>query len=135
MAFNILLKSQLQRLVNKLFAQIFTYGTCSTARNVVAKEVSLSGFVLKQGSHINVRFTDTSTSNPSSGNISLNVNSTGAKEIKISSTNAICDYTAAELFCNNIVQSFVYDGSNWIIQANTSGLDALITKSEFENLL
>ena len=134
MAFNILLKSQLQRLVDKLFAQIFTYGICATARDTVAKEVTLSGFVLKTGARISVRFTDTTTTNPVSGTITLNVNQTGAKSVKISATNETCDYTAAEWFCNNIVQSFVYDGTNWIIQADKSDIDALVTTNEFKNL-
>ena len=46
MAFNLLLKSQLERFVDNLFPQIYSYGTCSTGKNDVAKVVALTGFIL-----------------------------------------------------------------------------------------
>lgn len=135
MALNLLLKAQLQRFAEKLFSQIYTYNVCSTARNIVAKEVNITGFVLKTGSKIDVKFTDVSSELPSSGYITLNVNNTGAKNVKLSSTNEVCDYTMSDFFCNNVTQTFVYDGTNWIIYANKSDNNALITKNEFQNLI
>lgn len=135
MALNILLKSQLQRLVDKLFAQIYSYGVSSTARNEVAKVVTYEGFVLKTGAHISVCFIDTTTSDPSSGAITMNVNSTGVKSVYLSNTNTACTYEMASLFCDSKVNSFVYDGSHWVLLSvdGMSVEDALITTEEFEN--
>lgn len=91
------------------------YAECSTARNVTAKTVTLAGFELKTGSRISVRFTDTGSSNPASGHITLNVNGTGAKEIVDGHTNmTILGDTSGGLFYNNIVNDFIYDGTYWV---------------------
>jgi hypothetical protein len=91
------------------------YAECSTARNVAVKTVTLPGFKLEAGSRISVRFTDTGSSNPGSGNITLNVNGTGAKEIVDSHTNKTkLTYTSGGLFYNNLVDDFVYDGTYWV---------------------
>ena len=94
-----------------------SYGiiNCSTARSTAAKVVALSGFKLYEGARITVRFTDTGSSNPSSGNLSLNVNSTGAKTIVDGHTNkTVLTYSNANYFYNNQVADFVYDGANWV---------------------
>lgn len=94
-----------------------SYGiiNCSTARSTAAKVVALSGFKLYKGARITVRFTDTGSSNPSSGNLSLNVNSTGAKKIVDGHTNkTVLTYSNANYFYNNQVADFVYDGTNWV---------------------
>ena len=134
MAFNLLLKSQLQYLLGKLFPQIYTYSTCATEKNQVVKVVNLSGFILKQGAHISVRFSDTSTSLPSSGNITLNVNNTGSKTVYISENDSICDYTYASFFGDNKVHQFIYDGTYWVWDNKDYESDASITTIEFENL-
>ena len=91
------------------------YAECSTARNVAAKTVTLPGFKLEAGARISVRFTGTDSSNPASGNITLNVNGTGAKEIVDSHTNKTkLTYTSGGLFYNNLVDDFVYDGTYWV---------------------
>lgn len=91
------------------------YAECSTARNVAAKTVTLPGFKLEAGARISVRFTDTGSSNPASGHITLNVNGTGAKEIVDGHTNmTILGYTSGGLFYNNLVDDFVYDGTYWV---------------------
>ena len=95
-------------LINKLFAE------CSTARNVAAKTVTLPGFELKTGTRITVRFTDTGASNPSSGNITLNVNGTGAKEIVDSHTNMTKLTYDVNMFYNNMTWDFIYDGTYWV---------------------
>lgn len=90
------------------------YAECSTARNVAAKTVTLPGFKLEAGARISVRFTDTGSSNPASGNITLNVNGTGAKEIVDSHTNKTKLTYTSSLFCNNMVNDFIYDGTYWV---------------------
>lgn len=88
---------------------------CSTARSTANKAVALTGFTLKTGSRVYVRFTDTGTSNPASGNLTLNVNSTGAKTIVDGKTNkSVLTYSSAGWFYNNIVSEFVYDGTYWV---------------------
>ena len=91
------------------------YAECSTARNVAAKTVTLPGFKLKTGARISVRFTDTSSSNPASGNITLNVNGTGAKEIVDGHANMTkVTYTYGWIFNGNLVNDFIYDGTYWV---------------------
>lgn len=114
MSFNILLKSQLERLMDKLFPQLYSYGICTTERDYVLKNVTLEGFILKRGARITVRFSNTSTTKLSAGTIMLNVNSTGRKYIKLSDTNDYCSYEYENEFCDNKVQQFVYDGTNWV---------------------
>lgn len=88
---------------------------CSTARSTAAKKVTITGFSLKTGAHIFVRFTDTGTSNPSSGNLTLEVNSTGAKTIVDGHTNnTALTYSSGFLFYNNTVAEFIYDGTYWV---------------------
>ena len=53
------------------------YGACDTAGATAAKAVSLSGFVLKTGGVVAIRFTNTNTA----ANMTLNINSTGAKQV------------------------------------------------------
>lgn len=88
---------------------------CSTARSTAAKVVTLANFTLETGAHIFVRFTNTGSSNPSSGNLTLNVNSTGAKTIVDGHTNkTVMTYSNAGYFYNNYVAEFVYDGTYWV---------------------
>ena len=114
MAFNILLKAQLNRLVNKFKTLIRAYATSSTAKDVVDKVATLDGFILAVGQKVTVKFTDTSATSPSSGNITLNVNSTGAKTVISSLDNTTCTYEDADNFCNNKTQQFIYDGTYWV---------------------
>jgi hypothetical protein len=104
--------------INELNTKIISadsYATCSTARSTAAKVVSLTGFSLKTGSTIKVRFTDTGSSNPASGNLTLNVNSTGAKTIVDGhSNNTTMTYANAGYFYNNVVCDFVYNGTSWV---------------------
>lgn len=90
--------------------------TCATARNVAAKVATLANFVLKPGATIVVKFTDTTTANPSSGNLTLNVNNTGAKTIAFTRNGAIgaLTYTSAGAFYNNLAHVFTYNGTYWV---------------------
>ena len=73
------------------------YADCSTARNVIGKIITCKEFVLETGAIIVIRFTDTGTSNPTSGNITLNINNTGAKNIVSKDNNTIFDNTRREI--------------------------------------
>ena len=77
------------------------YAECSTARNVTAKVVTCSDFVLEAGAIIAIRFTNTGTTNPASGNITLNINGTGAKNIVPKDNNSVYNYSAGAVFCKN----------------------------------
>lgn len=90
------------------------YAECSTAVNVVAKVISCDGFVLEPGAVIAIRFTSTTTTAPTSGNITLNINGTGAKNIVPKENNAVYNYARAWYFSNNRTWLFVYNGTYFI---------------------
>ena len=83
----------------------FYYGTCSTAAATVAKVVTCSGFVLETGATIVVKFTNYNTGSSAT----LNINSTGAKSIKMYGTTATNTY----MWRSGEAVLFVYDGSYW----------------------
>ena len=93
------------------------YATCATGRATNAKVATLAGFVLNIGVTIAVKFTDTAgTENPASGNLTLNVNNTGAKTIgytRNGSKSALA-YSTGAYFYNNATHIFTYDGTYWI---------------------
>jgi len=87
------------------------YGTCATAAATAAKVVVCEEFTtddLVEGTVVNVKFTYAQTYN---GAPTLNVNSTGAKNIKrVGTTNAArYEWVAGEML------QFVYDGSYWVL--------------------
>lgn len=88
------------------------YGTCATAAATQAKAVVCEEFTssdLVEGTVINIKFTYAQTYN---GAPTLNVQSTGAKNIKrVGTTNAArYEWAAGE------VLQFVYDGSYWMLE-------------------
>lgn len=114
------------------------YLTCSTARNAIAKVVNCTGFELFTGVRATVRFTDTTTTDPASGNLTLNINNTGAKNIVIAnSNNTIMDYTYSSEFCDNNACEFMYDGTNYIyLNRDTSGSGgADLTGTDTNNIM
>lgn len=93
------------------------YGVCNTTNNTQTKEVTITGFKLETGAHIEVKFTNNQNYN---GVPKLNVNGTGAIEIKsIGITNAGRYYWNA-----GEVIDFTYDGTYWLMDnggiANTT---------------
>lgn len=81
------------------------YGTCSTAAGTAAKVVVCEGFVLETGATVRVKFTNANSHN---GTATLNVNSTGAKNItRAGGTTSRYWWTANE------VVDFVYNGTTW----------------------
>ena len=95
------------------------YGTCSTAAATVAKVVTCSDFTtLITGVTIHVKFTETNTAT----NPTLNVNSTGAKAIKMYGTTAVGANTNSAWYAGAIV-SFTYDGTNWLMNDHRTNTD------------
>ena len=91
------------------------FGVCSTAANVAAKTVALSGFVLTEGARVAVFFTNTNTAS----NLTLNINSTGAKAISCTKGT----YAPTGQWEANQIVEFVYYSSHWImITANARRL-------------
>lgn len=88
-------------------ANITHYGTCGTAAATGAKTVDCTGFTLATGARIAIKFTVTNTAAPA--NLTLNVNSTGAKAIKYRGANL----TSAAILTASRVYEFVYDGTNY----------------------
>lgn len=83
------------------------YGTCATAAGTAAKVVNCSGFILRAGAVVNVKFTYKNTaSNPT-----LNVNGTGAKAIYLNNA----ALTSAYYWNAQDVITFVYSGIYWYI--------------------
>lgn len=90
--------------------------TCATPRSTAAKVATLANFTLTVGSTIAVKFTDTGTANPTTGNLTLNVNNTGAKNIGYfrNGSKSAFTYPSASFFCNNVTRIFTYDGTYWL---------------------
>ena len=80
------------------------YGVCSTAAGTAAKTVACKDFTLVTGARILVKFSYANTvANPT-----LNVNGTGAKNIRMANTNIRAGQIQA-----NFVYEFVYDGTGY----------------------
>lgn len=85
-------------------------GTCSTANGTAAKVVSCSGFTLETGAAITVYF---STANTNTAAFTLNVNSTGAKNVYIGGTQ---QGTTNQLLWNSGSSiTFVYNGTGYVV--------------------
>ena len=111
-------------------ANITHYGTCSTAAGTKAKDVVLSGFSLVTGARINVNFSNTN----SADNITLNVNGTGA--IPVFYVNSQMTARTLKLQGKH-VYGFVYDGTNWIYEGDSSysSQNATTTNVDYRVLL
>ena len=86
------------------------YGTSSTAAATQAKTSTIENFVLTKGALITINF---STANSYNGLITLNINSTGAKNIYYK--NAVTSSTNKPLWKANSTITFVYDSSYYHI--------------------
>lgn len=100
------------------------YAECATASNVADKVIECEGFVLENGAVIAIKFTNTSTTaNPTSGNISFNINETGAKNITIKDNGTTMTYAYGVWFRSNRTNLFIYNGTYFIMlnyDANTT---------------
>ena len=103
---------------NKALSQSAWYATCATAAATTAKVATITptttAFTLSAGATVNVKFSTTNSG--AVGSITLNVNNTGAKNIKYINNNAISNIPAAGYIIANATYQFVYDGTYWVIQ-------------------
>ena len=103
---------------NKALSQSAWYATCATAAATTAKVATITptttAFTLSAGATVNVKFSETNSG--AVGSITLNVNSTGAKNIKYINNNAISNIPAVGYIVANVTYQFVYDGTYWVIQ-------------------
>lgn len=89
------------------------YGTCSTAqatKTKVATLVNSNGFKLATGVMVAIKFTYASAAST----MTLNVNSTGAKNLVQYGTTAMSSTTSTNGWAANAVVPFVYDGTRWV---------------------
>jgi hypothetical protein len=87
------------------------YGTCTTEAATAAKVVSCSNFSqLETGVTIHVRFKYSNTAT----NPTLNVNSTGAINIKRYGDTSPGTSSTTSWYANSVV-SFTYDGTSWMM--------------------
>lgn len=103
------------QILSKIKNQIW-YGTSSTAASTRAKTVTCSGFTLKTGETIAVKFTNTNTVVAPT----LNVNGTGAKNIVTKTTTS----TLKGAWSAGSVVLFTYDGTNWVQTVADNDIDA-----------
>lgn len=86
------------------------YGTCTTAAGTAAKVVTCADFDgLETGVTIKVKFTYSNTA----ANATMNVNSTGAKNLCRYGTTRVGTTTRASWQAGAVV-SFTYDGTSWV---------------------
>ena len=93
-------------------AAITHYGVCNTAEATYEKVVSCQGFTLVTGARIAVKFT-----NGSQGKMAaLNVNNTGAKEIRqYGNINSLRTDSEMPFWQAGEVIEFIYDGSGFVV--------------------
>lgn len=110
------------------------YGTCATEAATAAKVVTLAAFdSLDTGVTIQVKFTYSNTAS----NATLNVNSTGAKNLCSYGTTRVGTTTKTSWQAGAVV-SFTYDGTSWVMNdyiadtdtdtKNTAGSNASTSK-------
>lgn len=86
------------------------YGTCSTGAGTAAKVVTCANFdELVEGTTIRVKFTYSNTAS----NATMNVNSTGAKNLCRYGTTRVGTTERASWKAGAVV-SFTYDGTSWV---------------------
>lgn len=108
-------------LIEAKFSQIknqIWYGTSSNAASTTAKTVTCSGFVLKTGETIAVKFTNTNTVVAPT----LNVNGTGAKTIVTKTATS----TLKGAWSAGSVVLFTYDGTNWVQTVADNDIDSSV---------
>lgn len=111
MAFNYANEADIAMLLAEVRKYVPFYAGCSTAASTAAKEINdLTGFSLRTGATIRVKFANSNTAQ----NPTLNVNNTGAKNIyKYGSSSA--GITAGSSWESGAVVTLTYDGTAWIM--------------------
>ena len=111
MAFNYANEADIAMLLAEVRKYVPFYAGCSTVASTAAKEINnLTGFSLRTGATIRVKFANSNTAQ----NPTLNVNNTGAKSIyKYGSSSA--GITAGSSWESGAVVTLTYDGTAWIM--------------------
>ena len=131
---NVVTTSTSQTLYRKNFNQVtINVGTSSTASSTAIKVVTLSNFELKTGAIIDVKFSNGSyydTGTTTGLELSLNVNSTGAKKIiNYISSGASNNYHSKNQYkkwnAGDTVR-FRYDGTYWTLIANVTSMTSYL---------
>ena len=94
-----------------------SYGTCSTAADVAAKVVNLSGnanWKLAVGSIIMVSFTNSNTAS----NVTLNVNNTGAYPIWYNASEYTSNGNAYTGYAGRVT-TYMFNGTHWVWVSNS----------------
>ena len=103
---------------NTALGQSSWYATCPTPGGTTAKIATITpattAFTLTEGATVNVKFDAKNTG--AVGSITLNVNGTGAKNIKYINNNAISNIPDTDYIAAGCTYQFVYDGTYWVIQ-------------------
>lgn len=94
-------------------ATVNRFGTCGTGGSTAAKTVSITTgtFTLETGARVTVKFTNKNTAK----NPTLNVNSTGAKNIFHDGVQ-VKEGVNIDMLCGTV--DFVYDGNQWQLVGN-----------------
>lgn len=104
-------------------ANVTHYGVCTTEAETAEKAVACNNFSLDTGSVITVKFTITNTAQ---SDVTLNVNSTGAKSIKYRNSVA----PSSSLFVAGRTYQFVYDGESYQLVGDIdTNIDTNVTQS------
>ena len=93
------------------------FGSCTTAAATAAKVITLddpTGFELKSGVMICVKFTNTNTAS----NATFNVQGTGAKSVSYAKNTAYAGTTSAIMGNSGYSIYYVYDGTYWCFLGN-----------------
>lgn len=107
-------KSKIDSIVSKE-DNLIRIGTCATAAGEKSKIVTCANFVLYTGAIIAVKFTYTNTfSATTTDPITLNVNSTGAKNIYYGNTATPTGTNTIAFGTANYYNFYIYDGSYWV---------------------
>ena len=103
---------------NTALGQSSWYATCPTLGGTTEKVATITpattAFTLTAGATVNVKFDAKNTG--AVGSITLNVNETGAKNIKYINNNAISNIPDTDYIAAGRTYQFVYDGTYWVIQ-------------------
>ena len=105
--------SDIRDLISQSKSSVY-YAECDIGSDIAEKTVECDGFVLEKGAIIVIKFTNTSTtSNPTSGNITLAVNTNDPKEIIRGDNGSTMTYAYGAWFRSNRTDIFIYNGAQF----------------------
>lgn len=111
--------------IDTALAQSIWYATCADAGATKSAVITptTTNFVLNVGTTVNVKFNNTNTGAVES--LTLNINNTGAKNIKYIYNGSISNIPGAGYLKGNQTYQFYYDGTYWIVQMmyNSNNVD------------